>query len=620
MRRSVLTIAAMLCVGVALGGQQPPPPPTDPQPPRPTFRGGTNLVRVDVSVADVQGSPILDLTQQDFEVFEDGKPQTIESFKLVQLHGEQDPGDEESLPIRSVEHGDAEAAREEVRLFAIFLDDYHVSRFAETTRAQEALTMFVRDQLGPRDLVTLMDPLTPLDALRFTRDHDEVIRRIKAFTGRRGVYVPTRSAAEEEQLAHARNVEQVRTQVTLSALKALVTHLGAIRESRKAVIFLSGGFGLGRDLWEEFTEVFQAASQNNTAIYPLDPTWLGVRGNASLDVLRILADNSGGRALVNMNKFDRALAQIVRDVSAYYLVGYTSTRPAPDGKFREIKVKVNRRGADVRARKGYWALTAAEAKRAAEVTTPPPSEIATAFSTLSMSRSGRPIDTWIGMSRADPGLMQVAFAWEARRVRDGVAADLPAIVKVTAYDGNGRERFQGAIEARPPEPGRTAEPSGGASFALPAGPSKLRIEVVTRGGETADVEVRDISVPDLWATDVALGTPRVIRAQDNRHFQQLASDANAAATAAREFRRTDRLLIRVAAYAKDSAALTVAARLVSKTGSVLATLPVAASTASAATHQIDLPLVNLAAGDYILRIEAASGTANAVELVPIRVQ
>ena len=58
------------------------------------------------------------------------------------------------------------------------------------------------------------------------------------------------------------------------------------------------------------------------------------------------------------------MKQIIRDSSGYYLLGYNSTQAPTDGRFHEIKVRVTRRGVDVRARKGYWALTADEAARA----------------------------------------------------------------------------------------------------------------------------------------------------------------------------------------------------------------------------------------------------------------
>ena len=102
----------------------------DPQQP-PTFRAGINYVRVDVIITDKAGNNVGDLQQSDFEVVEDGKPQKIESFKLVKLDGgKADAIKEPPKQIRTDYDEEAEAARDDVRLFAIFLDDYHVRRGA----------------------------------------------------------------------------------------------------------------------------------------------------------------------------------------------------------------------------------------------------------------------------------------------------------------------------------------------------------------------------------------------------------------------------------------------------------------------------------------------------------
>ncbi len=84
----------------------------------PTFRTGTNLVRVDVSVMDRDGKPVRSLTADDFELRENGQLQAITSFKLVDANGQ--PTDDLSLPIRSPQHAAAEAARDDVRVFVVF--------------------------------------------------------------------------------------------------------------------------------------------------------------------------------------------------------------------------------------------------------------------------------------------------------------------------------------------------------------------------------------------------------------------------------------------------------------------------------------------------------------------
>src|SRR4051812_15408536 len=112
---------------VVLAAQQPAQPPPDQQQP-PTFRAGANLVRVDVTVIDRRGNPVSDLGKDDFEVREDGALQTIEAFKLVEATGQPAPDDDQSLPIRSPEHAAAEAARDDIRVFVIFWDEYHIDR------------------------------------------------------------------------------------------------------------------------------------------------------------------------------------------------------------------------------------------------------------------------------------------------------------------------------------------------------------------------------------------------------------------------------------------------------------------------------------------------------------
>ena len=126
------------------------------------------------------------------------------------------------------------------------------------------------------------------------------------------------------------------------------------------------------DLLNDMRDVFDTANRQNTSIYPVDPRGLaaveygineGVNQttdrnhlNASLDTLRTLAGNTDGRAIINRNDLATGMKQIIRDSSGYYLLGYNSTQAPTDGKFHEIKVRVTRRGLDVRARKGYWAL------------------------------------------------------------------------------------------------------------------------------------------------------------------------------------------------------------------------------------------------------------------------
>src|SRR3989442_8900107 len=228
--------------------QAPPSAPADPQRPpadqtqQPLFRTGINFVRVDVIVTDRNGNTVPDLRQSDFEVVEDSKPQTIESFKLVKLDGGVVPtAHGPPRPIRTDSDEQREAARDDVRLFAIFLDDYHVRR-GSSLAVRTPLARFVERQLGPTDMVGLMYPLETTSSVRMTRNHDAIMKDVQQFQGRKFEYTPRNEFEEKYANYPAEIVEQVRNQVSLSAIRSLIVHMGSLKEGRKALILVSEGY------------------------------------------------------------------------------------------------------------------------------------------------------------------------------------------------------------------------------------------------------------------------------------------------------------------------------------------------------------------------------------------
>ena len=302
---------------------------------------------------------------------------------------------------------------------------------------------FIANQLAPSDLVTVMYPLTPVDAAVLTRNHQGIINAVEKFEGRKYNYEPINAIENGYVFKLTPDaIEIIRRQVTLSAMRGLCTKLGSLREGRKSLILLSEGFNATlppqmrstmaggcrrRHRWRqrharsvrgrqqhqrgpravlgrastcnrELQDVWDACNRNNTAIYAVDPRGLAAGGfditanismqtsqsylSTSLDTLRVLAENTDGRAIVNRNDLAAGMKQIIRDSSAYYLVGYNSTQAPTDGKFHEIKVRVKRPGVQVRARQGYWAYTADDVKRAVAGPKPgPPPEVTKALAT-----------------------------------------------------------------------------------------------------------------------------------------------------------------------------------------------------------------------------------------------
>jgi len=524
--------------------QQPPaqqqPPPDQPQPP-PVFRGGINFVRVDVIVSDNKsGVQIADLKESDFDITEDGKPQKIEAFRFIKLDGGVSEAIKEApREIRTDYDEEMEAAREDVRLFAIFLDDYHVRR-GTSMAVRNQLAQFVETQLGPSDMIGVMYPLESTSSVRMTRNHSAVVRGLQQFTGRKYEYEPKNQF--EENYAHypTEIVERIRNQVSLSAIRSLVVHMGSLKEGRKALILVSEGYsnlpppqmrnadatmpGLGNpnarnpsagdndlnedraqwsasvDMESDLREVYDHANRNNVAIYAVDPRGLpgfefdinenvGLRTDAkyltsTMDTLRTLAEQTDGRAIVNRNDIAVGMKQITRDSSAYYLIGYNSSQAPSDGKFHEIKVRVKRPGIQVRARKGYWALNAEQTARALappKAPAPKPVEAAITAATSRPSRASV-VRTWIGTTRGENGKTRVTFVWEpiVRPPGERNASEEPARVSLIAASPDGSPYFRGKVD-----PGAaTASASAGTSSAPaaasqggPKGPGRVTFDV-----------------------------------------------------------------------------------------------------------------------------------------------
>ncbi|HXW07077.1 MAG TPA: VWA domain-containing protein [Vicinamibacterales bacterium] len=573
----------------------------------PTFRTGAELVRVDVGVFDRRGIPVRHLTADDFLLEEDGVPQPIQSFKFVSVNGYPEPGDEISLDIRSPEHARAEAARDDVRVFLIFWDEYHINRLTSAIRGREMLTRFVRSAFGPKDLVALMDPLTPIESIRFTRDRLELAEKIRPLRGRSGEYTPPRSVVEEAHLEAMRDIERLRSEVTMSALKSAAVHLGTLREGRKSIILISEGMrGLGRDEPSVFSDLIEAANASNTGIFTVNPLGLTMRRMRSFDMLESLAANTGAES-TSSNDPGPTLLRVVSQASAYYLLGYTSRRPM-DGKFHKIRVRVRDDHLEVRARSGYWAPSLAEmerARRAAAAAELPP-DIARALAELPPPADRRTIDLWTGTALGTAGGPEVRVAWSPRSTAASAGRGVPDTVKVLAKAGT-VEVFQSTVD------------QAGVSFAASPGPLLLTTSVYDSAGELIDRDTRTIVVPDLSASPLSISSPLVVRTQGPLQLREVRQSASPPPFAGREFQRTDRILVRFAVHGPEAGAAEVTATLMNRRAVKLTPLAVEQIDGTPGHWEIDLPLQTVARGDFLISIQAARGQTRADALVPLRI-
>ena len=172
--------------------------------------------------------------------------------------------------------------------------------------------------------------------------------------------------------------------------------------------------------------------------------------------------------------------------------------------------------------------------------------------------------------------------------------------------------------AAPPTPTVPPGATGASvSFAAPPGPIDMRISVENARGQVIDSTVQPLTVPDYSKAAVAFGTPRVYRVRTAREMLLVRNNPDAVPTAAREFSRGERLLVRVDVYAEADAKPEVTGKLLNRVGTSMADVPVQA--VDGKPYQIDFPLASLAAGEYLIKLEAKSGAGAAQQLIGFKV-
>ncbi|MEZ5292102.1 MAG: VWA domain-containing protein [Vicinamibacterales bacterium] len=395
--------AAAGAVLTAQSGQVPPPLPQDASgQPAITFRAEVNYVEVDARVLDAQGAFVPDLKAEDFQVLEDGKPQTLSAFSFVNM-----PVERQARPLFANAPIEPDVSNNiagyDGRVYVIVLDDQHTHPL-RSARTKAAARRFVERYIGANDVAAVVYTSGRSDAAQeFTNSQGRLLKAVDGFVGRK-LRSSTLERLDEEQRTRGirdagdpiRDMQDPEramvARTTLDSIKSLATYLGGISGRRKAIIYFSEG--IDYDIYDIFNtsggassviqasrDAVAAATRANVAIYGIDPRGLGALGDDMIEVqdfptdpslnlgpssfnnevrlsqdsLRVLSDETGGFAIVNQNDLGAAFERVVQDNSRYYLIGYYSNNERRDGKFRKIEVRVSRPGLTVRSRKGYVA-------------------------------------------------------------------------------------------------------------------------------------------------------------------------------------------------------------------------------------------------------------------------
>lgn len=398
----------MTLVSATLAGQQPPPSGTqarpDQQVPPITFRSEVNYVEVDTVVVDLRGNFVRTLNQEDFQVFEDGRPQKVSAFSLVDIPIER--AEKPAFLGRAVEPDvTSNAKAPDGRLYVLVLDDIHTD-LRRSGQVIRSARQFVDKFLGANDLAAVVHASGRSDASQdFTSNKRLLEQAIDHFSGRklrsatlnkiddlmmkRGTPLgSTQPPVDNEEQQRAYNARSL-----LSTLSNLADYMSSIHGRRKAIVMFSEGidYDINRPMEmteattirQETSDAIGAATRANINIYALDPRGLTDSGDDAInliglppndpstntlgvtalqdelrlsqDTLRTLAEETGGFAVTNTNDTSSSLQKIVDDNSSYYVLGYYPANERRDGRYRKIEVRLTRPGLVAHARRGYVA-------------------------------------------------------------------------------------------------------------------------------------------------------------------------------------------------------------------------------------------------------------------------
>ena len=613
MKRNILAAIALIAISATtLAGQGTPAPATpaqEAQQPPVTFRAEVNYVEVDARVLDAQGKFVPGLSAGDFQLFEDGKPQKVTVFSLINLPVERA---ERPLFAKQPIEPDVQTnlSTREGRLYLLVLDDLHVNPL-RSALVKRAAKQFVERYIGANDLAAVVSTGGRSDVAQdFTTSQRLLVNAIDKFMGRklrssvmnrieeeartRGFRAPNERINDPEEFERGYQARN-----TLTTLKNLAEYLENIRGRRKAVVFFSEGIDYdihdvfnNRDattIMDATRETIAAATRANVSIYGVDARGLTAMGDDSIEIgsfpddpslglgpsalqnelrlgqdsLRVLAEETGGFAVVNTNDMNAAFQRVVDDNSSYYVLGYYPANDRRDGRFRKIDVKVNRPGVTVNARRGYVAPRgrASEARLAGpKDATPELREALTSPVAVTALPLAATAATFKGPAPNASVVVSILIGGRDLPLveKDGLFTnDLEVALTATSVDGKvtGGDRNTLQLSLKPDSVARLR--AGGfrlvTSVDLAPGRYQLRVaarEAIARraGSVLYDLEVPDFSKQPLSMSSIALTSGSSALSPTARPKDPLAKLLPAPISTYREFPQIDELAIFTEVY------------------------------------------------------------------------
>lgn len=635
----------------------------------PTFRTEVSFVELDAVVTEADGTLVRGLTKDDFEVFEDGKPQTITAFSVVELPAPApprplDPGRTRTLPdVRSNE------GAFNGRVIVLVLDDTLVDpRRTQAVRASARL--FIDRFVSDNDLVAVINTSgQSKTSQNFTSSRELLLAAVNSFMGSRLPSVATTRMENLKSGGKGIDTDPIqRAERSLSALGRLsdaADYLAGVRGRRKAMVWFTEGpdFDVenvmdrnSAEVRDALTTLIARAQAAGVSFYAVDPRGLGagldenvgINLPADRDVtsdigmqavfneirwtqgsMRSISGETGGFAIIGGN-ISEQFSRVIAENSSYYLLGYYPSADKKDGKVRTVDVRVKRPGLQVRHRKGYSVPKRNQTSAASSAAAAASPELRAGIESP-IPLAGVPMRVFAAPFRAGSKAAAVTVivevnpaAFRFERNGDVFSETLELLVVPVNASGKALDGARDEVPLNLSPKSHELVRANGLRLArrLDLPPGRYQLHVAAQSGNSKavgallyDLEVPDFSQGPLAMSGIALMSTSADRIPTPRPEKSFTDVLPMAATAEREFERSDTLYGYVEAYAKAGGTPhavqlhttvtrddgTVAFRRTDerpaeewkKTGG---TLP----------HSMKLPLAGLTPGRYVLRVEARS--------------
>lgn len=400
-------VSAVLCLAMIAPAQEPQK--------EFTFKVSSDLVIVNVEVKDKSGKPMEGLKKGDFVVTEDGKAQPVSVFEFQKLATETAPplnlatvaapGAQPPPRPAGISSATAGVIRYQDRRLMVLLFDFSAMPVPDQIRAQEAALKFLEKNMTTSDLVSIMTNTSRLRVEQdFTDNRETLAAVIKGFhIGESSELAASAEVGDTDNgvdngaafIPDETEFNVFNTDKKLSALESAAKMLAALPEKKALVYFSSGISKTGTENQSQLRATINAAIRSNVSFYPIDARGLiasAPAGDASMaaqrgtgiftgsaqrgqrdklndqqETLYSLAADTGGKAFLDNNDLALGISQAQKDVTSYYILGYYSSNPTPDGKFRRVKVSLDQKiKANLGYRSGYFAAKQFEKFNAAD--------------------------------------------------------------------------------------------------------------------------------------------------------------------------------------------------------------------------------------------------------------